>query len=431
MLDELRRLAAASEASADQRGELARALVERHWEQLHKQHRRDDAAQTLDELRALCRAPEADERQRFELSKALGGAHWDAVRHGDTQAAARLQTEMRRLASRREATEGQRWALAEALANEVRHHSGARGDPALVDGLVRDLEKLAHRPHATETQRDALARALLHLHHAAREHPDRSNRKADALLEELRSLATRPETTMAQRLAFVEALFDTPWKAGLLGDRRRQSGWLEATIAAERQSGSTHRQRVLLCDTVVRMHAKVRRAEDDAFADLLLDRLRAMAVRPDATIEQWISLASAVCDGLWISGRFSNRDLAEELVEVLTLLTGGVEAGVRKRMSLAGLLVGAHHRAVRSHDALLSKELLTLLHAWALRPEASREEGEVLAHGLRLARSHAAESGDGALERRISQALRALEQAPAPKRARAWHGADLGLGAAG
>lgn len=426
MLDELRALAADGTATAAQRAELARALAELHWDKLNRKHQREASLAVLDELRALCRQPSADERQRFELSKALGGAHWDAVRHGDATAAARLQTELRRLASRREATEGQRWALSEALANEIRYHSGPRGDGKRVEAFRKDLEKLAGRVHATETQRDALARAFVHLHHAAREDP-KGGKAAEALLEALRALAARDETTAAQRLALVEALYDTPWKAGLLGDRRRQEGWLESVKTAERRPGSTERQRVLLCDTVVRMHAKVRRAEDDAFADLLLDRLRAMTVRPDASLEQWLSLSGAICDGLWIAGRFGNRDLAEELVEVLTLLTRGVATTPRQRIGLAGLLVGAHHRAVRHNDALLSKELLTLLHAWALRPEATREEVAVLSHGLRLAQEHARAGGDTRLAAKIDRALSAVDEAASHGRLAGWAGSDLGL----
>jgi hypothetical protein len=83
---------------------------------------------------------------------------------------------------------------------------------------------------------------------------------------------------------------------------------------------------------------------------------------------------------------------------------------------------------VRQEDALLSKELLTLLHAWALRPEATREEGEVLAHGLRLARAHARDGGDTTLSRRVEQALGALEEGASKSPKTRWRGADLGLG---
>jgi len=86
---------------------------------------------------------------------------------------------------------------------------------------------------------------------------------------------------------------------------------------------------------------------------------------------------------------------------------------VDQRIALAGLLVGAHHRAVRHEDALLSKELLTLLHAWAVRPQATREEREVLGHGLALAMEHARTRGDKGLVAKIEGALAALPAAAA------------------
>lgn len=407
MLDELRALVASERATPAQRAELARALLEHHWRRLRRDQRPDEARAFLDELRALCRQPGAAEAERFELAKALGGAHWDAVRHGDAKAAARLLVELQDLARRAEATEGQRWALAEALANEVRYHSGPRGDEERVDGLLRDLRRLAGRPHATELQRDALSRALLHLHHAARCEPQGERRKA-SLRVELGELAVRDAATAAQRLAVVEALYDTSFERGRRGDRRRQDVWLQAVRAAEGAADTNDHQRELFGDALVRLHAKVRRAQDDAFADRLLDRLRAVAVRPEASVEQWLALATALCDGLWIAGRFSNRDLAEELLEVLDLLTGDVGADTRQRMYLAGLLVGAHHRAVRSKDSLLSKGLLNRLWSWSLRPEATPDERSVLAHGLSLAHDHARAVGDAPLAAKVLEALRTL-----------------------
>jgi hypothetical protein len=256
-------------------------------------------------------------------------------------------------------------------------------------------------------QRDALARALVHLHHAARTAPD-GDAEAAALRVELGTLAARPDATAGQRLAVVEALCETPFRAGRRADRHRQEVWLRAVRAAEGASGGNDHQRELLGDAVVRMHAKVRRASADAFADLLLDRLRVMAMRPDATVEQWLALATALCDGLWIAGQFGNRDLAEELVEVMSLLTSDVEADARQRIHLAGLLVGAHHRAVRSKDSLLSKELLNRLWTWSLRAEATPEERAVLAHGLSLAHDHARAEGDGPLAAKVVEALRTL-----------------------
>ncbi len=388
---------------------LAHALSRAHWDAGNWAE--DARARSLlDELRALCRRPTTDEAQRFELAKALGTAHWDAVRYGDAPRAARLLGELRNLSKRGKATEGQRLVLAEALANEIRHQGGPRGDAARVEPLLKDLRLLARRPHALEEQRDALARALLDLHHVARR-----DSSAEQRVEELGALARRAEATPPQRLALVEAMQDVPWKAGLFGSRARQDALITAVRASESASAGGRRTRELLCDTLVRMHGKVRRAGDDAFADRILDRLRTIVVRPEADIGSWLALATAVCDGLWIRGTFSNRDLAEELVEILALLTGQVEASARQRIGLAGLLVGAHHRAVRHEDGLLSKELLTLLHAWAVRPEAAAEEREVLAHGLQLADEHARARGDKGLAAKIGAALDGMVPAQAPQ----------------
>ncbi|MDA1194919.1 MAG: hypothetical protein O2894_07010, partial [Planctomycetota bacterium] len=272
--------------------------------------------------------------------------------------------------------------------------------------LLADLRLLAERPHAPEEQRDAWARALLDRHRDALRRgaefaPENS-------LDLLRTLAARSEATAAQHLAYVEALQDAPWQAGLFGLGGRQESLLAALRGAEEASRGQARPNTLLGDALVRMHAKVRRAGDDTFADALLDRLRVLVVQADATIEAWLTLATAVADGLWIRGDFANRELAAELSEVLQLVTGPVEATARQRMALAGLLVGAHHRAVRREDGLVSKALLTLLHAWAVRSEATREEREVLGHGLALASEHAAARGDTALAAKINQALAAL-----------------------
>ena len=361
--------------------------------------------------------------QRFELAKALGRAHWNVVRFGDATAANRLQTELRNLARRAEATEGQRWVLAEALANEVHYHGGPRGDAERVERLMKDLRRLAGRVHSTEAQRSALVRALAYLHHAARQDP-KQEPEAVALLEALSELAGRSVAPAAQRLSLVEALIDVPSRSGRKSDRNHEEALLAAILAAERQADTDARQRVLLGDALVRAQAKVRRHREDGFADRLLDRLRAMSVNPDATIEEWLALSIGLCDGLWIAGTFANRDLAEELVEVLTLLTGDVEATARQRIHLAGLLVGAHHRAVRSKDSLLSKALLTLLHRWAVRSEASREERFVLGHGLRLALEHARELDDQALVAKVQRALEAAGSDLEPSRAD-WGGGAL------
>ncbi|MDJ0520471.1 MAG: hypothetical protein QNJ90_00195 [Planctomycetota bacterium] len=381
---------------------LAHALSRAHWD-AGRWGEAERARRLLDELRALCRRPGTDEAQRFEMAKALGTAHWDAVRYGDARRAGRLLGELRNLARRDVATEGQRLVLAEALANEIRLQGGPRGDQERIPPLLSDLRRLADREHAPEEQRDALARALLDLHHVARTEPSGEQR-----VEELRTLAARPAATPAQKLALVEALQDVPWQAGLFGSRARQDALLAAVRVAQDAAVGGQRPRELLCDTLVRMHAKVRRARDDAFADRLLDRLRTVVVHPEADVGSWVALATAVCDGLWIAGTFGNRELAEELVEVLALLTGDVEASTRQRVALAGLLVGAHHRAVRHEDALLSKELLNLLYAWAVRPGAAAEVREVLAHGLELADAHARRRGDEALASKVEAALAAL-----------------------
>jgi len=388
---------------------LAHALSRAHWD-AGRWGEADHARHLLDELRALCRRPGADEAQRFELAKALGSAHWDAVRYGDATRAGRLLGELRDLCRRGAATEGQRLVLAEALANAIRHEGGPRGDAARVEPLLEDLRRLAARPHAPEEQRDALARALLDLHHVARRDPSAAGR-----IEALQALADRDAATPAQRLAVVEALQDAPWQAGRFGGRARQDTLLTAVRAAEGASAAGRRPHERLCDLLVHMHAKVRRARDDAFADRILDRLRTIVVRAEADIGTWLALATAVCDGLWIAGTFGNRDLAEELVEIMTLLTGEVETTARQRVAMAGLLVGAHHRAVRAEDDLLAKGLLTRLHAWALRPEASAEEREVLAHGLRLANEHARARGDGVLAARIEKALSGIAPPPASR----------------
>lgn len=385
---------------------LAHALSRAHWD-AGRWGESDQAHALLDELRALCRRPDADEAQRFELSKALGTAHWDAVRYSDGAKAGRLLGELRSLARRKQATEGQRLVLAEALANEIRLQGGPRGDAERIPPLLSDLRRLADRTHAPEEQRDALARALLDLHHVARTEPAGEQR-----VQELRALAERAVATPLQRLALVEALHDVPWKAGLFGSRVRQDALLTAVRGAESAATEGQRSRELLCDTLVRMHAKVRRARDDAFADRILDRIRTVVVHPDADVGTWVALATAVCDGLWIAGAFANRELAEELVEILALLTGDVTASTRQRVTLAGLLVGAHHRAVRHEDALLSKELLNLLYAWAIRPGAAAEVREVLAHGLELADTHARQRGDKALARKIEAALAEIGPSP-------------------
>jgi len=195
--------------------------------------------------------------------------------------------------------------------------------------------------------------------------------------------------------------------------------------AAQGAVSGDARSRDLLQDTLVRMHARVRRGRDDEFADRLLDRLRIGVVAPEADVTAWIALATAVCDGLWIAGTFGNRELAEELVEVLTLVTGDVQASARQRVALAGLLVGAHHRAVRHNDDLLSKELLTLLYAWAIRPGAAAEVREVLAHGLTLADAHAQARGDKALAQKIEAALASI--GPPPEKRRSRQLADLAV----
>ena len=406
LLADMRRRGVAEEASVEARRDLAAALARAHWD-AGRWGDQASAAALLDELRAHCRHPGTDEAERFELAKALGTAHWDAVRFGDATTASRLLGELRHLVRRGEATEGQRLMLARALANEVRLHGGPRGDAARVESLLRDLRVLTDRPHATEEQRDALARALLDLHHAtARGEP--SERAAGGRIDDLRALASRPAASPAQHVAYVEALQDAPWEAGWFGTRARQDALLAAVQAAEEAAREVKGAGTRLGDVLVRMHAKVRRARDDVFGDLLLDRLRIMAVRPEAGMEQWLALATAVCDGLWIGGTFANRELAEELVEILTLLTGPIEASARRRVGLAGLLVGAHHRAVRSEDALVSKELLTLLYAWAVRPEATAEEREILAHGLKLADEHARARGDTALAQKIEAALQSV-----------------------
>lgn len=424
LLDELRRLGSAEAAPTEARRHLAAALARAHWDAGRWSDETASAA-LLDELRAHCRRPGTDEAQRFELAKALGTAHWDAVRFGDAQVAARLLGELRNLARRGEATEGQRLMLARALAGEIRLHGGPRGEAGRVDSLLRDLHTLADRPHATEEQRDALARALLDLHHATGRRATNEN-PTEERLAALGRLAARPHATPAQHVAYVEALQDAPWKAGWFGTRARQEAILAGVQAAEESARDVKGAGARLGDVIVRMHAKVRRAGDDAFGDRLLDRLRIMAVRPEAGIEQWLALATAVCDGLWIAGTFANRELVEELAEILALLTGPIQASVRQRVGLAGLLVGAHHRAVRSEDGLVSKELLNLLYAWALRPEATADEQEVLAHGLRLADEHARARGDKALAQKIRRALESV--GPPPARAAASPLADLAVG---
>ncbi len=406
LLADLRRVGGGENASLDARQALAGALARAHWD-AGRWSDDEGAGALLDELRAHCRGPGTDEAQRFELSKALGTAHWDAVRFGDAQRAGRILGELRDLAKRGEATEGQRLALAEAFANEIRHHAGPRGDRERVFSLHRDLDKLAQRASAPEAQRDALARALLDLHREDGRRPEGERSGIDAIAA-LRALSARLEATAAQHLAYVEAIQDAPWQTGLFGHRGRQDALLAAVKEAERVTRDDDRGRALLGDALVRMHAKVRRAQDDTFADKLLDRLRIMAVRPDATIEEWLTLARGVCDGLWIAERFANRECAEELSEILHLITGPVEASTRQRMSLAGLLVGAHHRAVRHEDDHVGKALLTLLHAWAVRDEATREEREVLGHGLELAREHAQARGDEGLVAKIDTALAQL-----------------------
>ncbi len=390
--------------------ETIRARIRAHWD-AGRWGEAERAHGLLDELRALCRRPGTDEAQRFELAKALGSAHWDAVRYGAVARADRLLGELRDLCRRDPATEGQRLILAEALANAIRHEGGPRGEALRVAPLLDELRRLAGRAHAPEAQRDALARALLDLHHVARR-----DASAERRIEELAALAARAEATPTQRLAVAEALQDAPWKTGRFGSRARQDALLEAIRAAECASAAGRREHESLCDLLVRMHARVRRAGDDAFADRILDRLRTIVVRAEADIGTWLALATAVCDGLWIAGTFRNRDLAEELIEIMTLLTGRVETTARRRVILAGLLVGAHHRAVRAQDDLLAKGLLTLLHAWALRREASAEEREILGHGLRLADEHARARGDDALVARIGRALAGL--APPPARPR-------------
>lgn len=425
LLDELRQVGGGEDAGISGRRALARALARAHWD-AGRWSDDDGARALLDELRAHCRSPDADEAERFELSKALGTAHWDALRYGDARRAGRILGELRDLARRGEATEGQRFALAEALAHEVRHHAGKRGELARALEHLKDLRTLARRPVAPEEQRDALARALLDLHceDTRRAEADRSG--VDCL-DELRALAARPESTAAQHLAYVAALQDAPWQTGLFGHRRRQEALLAAVKQAERVTLDDARSRGLLGDALVRMHGKVRRAQDDTFADALLDRLRVLAVRRDATIEEWLTLARGACDGLWIAERFANRECAEELEEILHLVTGPVEATTRQRITLAGLLVGAHHRAVRHADDRLSKTLLTLLHAWAVREQATREEREVLGHGLRLAREHARARGDGGLVAKIDGALAALPAAQARSDASTLH--ELAAGA--
>ena len=410
LLVDLRKVGGGDAANEEARRALAGALARAHWD-AGRWSDDEGARALLDELRAHCRGPGTDEAQRFELSKALGSAHWDAVRYGDAKRAARILGELRDLAKRAEATEGQRLALAEALANEIRHHAGPRGDNERATSLLRDLHTLADRPTAPEEQRNALARALLDLHCEDGRRPEDERTGVDALAE-LQPLAARPEATAAQHLAYVAALQDAPWQTGLFGHRRRQEALLAAVKQAERATLDDARGRGLLGDALVRMHAKVRRAQDDTFADALLDRLRVMAVRSDASIEEWLTLARGVCDGLWAAETFANRECAEELEEILHLITGPVEASARQRMTLAGLLVGAHHRAVRHEDAHVSKALLTLLHAWALRDDATREEREVLGHGLGLALEHARARGDAGLTGKIETAL---AQLPADK----------------
>ncbi|MDF1702831.1 MAG: hypothetical protein P1V36_16905 [Planctomycetota bacterium] len=411
LLGLLRTAGGGDEAPLEARQALAGALARAHWD-AGRSADAEGARDLLDELRGHCRRPGADEAQRFELSKALGTAHWDAVRYGDARRAGRILGELRDLAKRGEATEGQRLALAEALAHEIRHHAGPQGDRERAASLLRDLRTLADRPHAPEEQRDALARALLDLHREEARRPE-GERGGEDRLAALRALAERPEATASQHLACIEALQDAPWQTGLFGHRRRQEALLTAVKHAERASLDDRRAGALLGDALVRMHGKVRRAKDDAFADQLLDRLRVLTVRSDATIEQWLTLAGGVCDGLWIAETFANREFAEELEEILHLVTGPVEATVRQRMTLAGLLVGAHHRAVRHEDGRVSKALLTLLHAWAVREGATTEEGEVLGHGLRLAHEHACAGGETALAAKIEAALAALPSPPA------------------
>ncbi len=76
----------------------------------------------------------------------------------------------------------------------------------------------------------------------------------------------------------------------------------------------------------------------------------------------------------------------------------------------------------------MSKELLTLLHGWALRPEATREEREVLGHGLALAEEHARARGDAALVSKIKTAMAALPT-PAEQGAKGSALADIRVGA--
>lgn len=407
LLARLRRTGTGADPHA--RRALAAALARASWDAA-RWNDPSGAGALLDELRAHCRRAETEEAERFELAKALAAAHWDAVRYGRATPASRLLAELRALAGRREATEGQRVVLAQALANEIRLHAGARGDRARAEGLLRELGALAGRPHAVEEQRDALARALLDLHHQGNGAEETAGAER---VQALRVLAARASSTPAQHLAYVEALQDAPWRSGPFGNRARQDALLAAVDAALAGVRGTPGAAVRLADALVRMHAKVRRARDDAFADAVLDRLRALVVRPDSGLETWLALATAVCDGLWIAGTFGNRELAEELIEILNLLTGPVRAGPHQRMALAGLLVGAHHRAVRHEDAYLAKSLLTLLYAWALRPEATAEERAVLAHGLALADAHAKARGDAALAARIETALGAVGPAPA------------------
>ncbi len=453
VLDELRQQVAAPEATDPERYEFVKSLYRLHEVVI----RRDEeaAGALLAELRDLASREGASQEQRFVFTHALARAHDEVARNRDREGSEALVGELRTLVMQPDATEAMRGVLAQVLAGSVEMESGVLGDRDVAAARLKELRGLSRRPEANEAQllsfarglrsayraacragesatvrrpilqslrtvcsgadvpgsrRRVLARTLAEGHEAARRVG--KAKLAERVFEELQALASSKGATIGETLVAIEANVHVPWTEEWRSAKRHGPVLLKQIDAVARDTADDPKRRDRLMAALVRIHAHVRAAGDDAFGNQLLERLRPMLRGEQRTLRERLILGGALADGVWASGSLENRDLAEEMLGELDALVRNRPADERGRFALTRFLLKIQHRAAEVGDDHVSRSLLKDVWTLAGDDATSDAERSLIAHGFSEAHELALESGDVRLTGKLLDALRQLAARP-------------------
>lgn len=366
LLDELRRLAARSSATEEQRNELAKAIRSVH----------DNAVQGVVALLA-------------QRADGLDRITHEQFANPDLELSARLLSELRELAVRPASTEEQRDELAAASSAAILISLELR-DANACQAALSDLRSLAEQDTASVPQQVWLASGLFMVHLRAVRSGDRA--AAAQLLDELHRLVRKARNLEALQDQIAAALFETV----CFGDHDAAAASLVELRAMAMGQAGTDTQRNRFAEALAKGALNALRIDDPSAADALLSELRALALRSDATSEQRDALGRALFNAQVRANCDENLEASAQHVSELLVLACSEQATPVQREAFLRAVVQAHALASDLGDLSLSLTLVSDLRTFSMRYSRSAPDADAIANALVVAYGDACEKNSDA-----------------------------------